>query len=90
MVFARSGDLTTDLTYRSTVFALDILFKEDARIAKAVYLDFVPKALQNGSLKPKPDPLVVGKGLGKVQEGLNVQKKGVSAKKVVVSDIASA
>lgn len=72
------------------VFALDILFKEDARIAKAVYLDFVPKALQNGSLKPKPDPLVVGKGLGKVQEGLNVQKKGVSAKKVVVTDIASA
>lgn len=74
----------------STVFALDILFKEDARIAKAVYLDFVPKALQNGSLKPKPDPLVVGKGLEKVEEGLNVQKKGVSAKKVVVSDIASA
>ncbi|KAG0653608.1 hypothetical protein C6P46_002380 [Rhodotorula mucilaginosa] len=72
------------------VFALDILFKEDARIAKAVYLDFVPKALQNGSLKPKPDPLVVGKGLEKVEEGLNVQKKGVSAKKVVVSDIASA
>ncbi|GAA5879440.1 hypothetical protein JCM3774_005212 [Rhodotorula dairenensis] len=72
------------------VFAVDILFKEEARIAKAVYIDFVPKALTNGSLKPKPDPLVVGKGLEKVQEGLNVQKKGVSAKKVVISDIATA
>jgi hypothetical protein len=35
---------------------------------EAVYLDFVPKALQNGSLKPKPDPLVVGKGLEKVED----------------------
>ncbi|POY70580.1 hypothetical protein BMF94_6495 [Rhodotorula taiwanensis] len=71
------------------VFAIDILSKDDARVAKSVYLDFVPRALANGSLKAKPDPLVVGKGLGKVQEGLNVQKKGVSAKKVVISDIQS-
>ncbi|GAA5981128.1 hypothetical protein JCM10908_003994 [Rhodotorula pacifica] len=71
------------------VFAVDILLKEEARIAKSVYLDFVPKGLKNGSLKPKPDPLVVGKGLESVQEGLNVQRKGVSAKKVVVTDIAA-
>lgn len=70
-----------------TVFAVDIVPKDDGKVAKGVYLDFVPKGLKNGALKAKPDPLVVGKGLGKVQEGLDVQRKGVSAKKVVISDI---
>ncbi|BGP54933.1 hypothetical protein JCM8202_003443 [Rhodotorula sphaerocarpa] len=69
------------------VFAVDIVPKDDGKVAKGVYLDFVPKGLKNGALKAKPDPLVVGKGLGKVQEGLDVQRKGVSAKKVVISDI---
>lgn len=86
MVGCRARELTQ---LPCPVFAIDILSKDDARVAKSVYLDFVPRALANGSLKAKPDPLVVGKGLGKVQEGLNVQKKGVSAKKVVIRDIQS-
>jgi hypothetical protein len=40
--------------------------------------------LENGRLKPKPDPLVVGKGLDKIQEGVDKQRAGVSAAKVVV------
>ncbi|POY72690.1 hypothetical protein BMF94_4519 [Rhodotorula taiwanensis] len=69
------------------VFALDVLTVDDAKVAKSIYLDFSPLALANGTLRAKPDPLVVGKGLGSIQEGINVQRKGVSAKKVVISDI---
>lgn len=72
---------------RTTVFALDVLTVDDAKVAKSIYLDFSPRALANGTLRAKPDPLVVGKGLGSIQEGINVQRKGVSAKKVVISDI---
>jgi hypothetical protein len=45
----------------------------------------VPKALAKGTFKAKPDPLVVGNGLKSIQLGLDVQKKGVSAKKVIVT-----
>ncbi|BGP21154.1 zinc-binding oxidoreductase CipB [Rhodotorula toruloides] len=69
------------------VFALDIVFKDSASVARAVYHDFVSSALEKGSLKCKPDPLIAGEGLKDVQTGLNVQKNGVSAKKVVVTGI---
>jgi NADPH:quinone reductase-like Zn-dependent oxidoreductase len=52
---------------------------------KAVYVDFLAKALETGAFVPSPEPLVVGEGLEKVQEAFNLQKKGVSAKKVVVT-----
>lgn len=35
-------------------------------------------------MQAKPDPLVVGTGLEKIQEAIDRQKAGVSAKKVVV------
>ncbi len=38
-----------------------------------------------GAYKPAPEPLVVGKGLEMVGEAFEVQRKGVSAKKVVVA-----
>lgn len=69
------------------VFALDVVSKDSSSVARAVYHDFVPLALERGTLKCKPDPLVAGEGLKDVQKGLDVQKKGVSAKKVVVSGI---
>ncbi|GAA5916996.1 hypothetical protein JCM8208_003425 [Rhodotorula glutinis] len=69
------------------IFAIDIALKEDAAVARAVYHDFVPAALKAHSLEAKPDPLVVGSGLENVQKGLDRQKEGVSAKKVVVTGI---
>jgi hypothetical protein len=36
-------------------------------------------------LKAKPEPVVVGNGLQDIQYGLDIQKKGVSAKKVVIA-----
>ena len=53
-------------------------------VSKVVYEDFLPRALATGLYVAAPEPLVVGKGLEYIQEALDLQKKGVSAKKVVV------
>lgn len=65
------------------VFAITIgtQYKE---VGEAVWQKFLPGALKDGSIKCVPEPLVVGKGLESVQKGLDVQKEGVSAKKVVI------
>lgn len=54
-------------------------------VAEAVYGSFLPAALARGSFVPAPEPLVVGHGLDKVQEAFEVGRKGVSAKKLVVT-----
>ncbi|TKA80128.1 hypothetical protein B0A55_03318 [Friedmanniomyces simplex] len=49
-----------------------------------IWEDYVTPALEGGKLRCLPPPQVVGKGLGAVQAGLEANKKGVSAKKVVI------
>ncbi|EKG10963.1 Alcohol dehydrogenase superfamily zinc-containing [Macrophomina phaseolina MS6] len=66
------------------VFAISIALQHK-EVGDAVWRKFIPEALASGQFKAKPDPLVVGKGLEKVQEGLDKQQAGVSAKKVVIS-----
>ncbi|GAA5910669.1 zinc-binding alcohol dehydrogenase family protein [Sporobolomyces salmoneus] len=66
------------------VFAVTI-GTQHSEVGIAVYQKFVSEALENGSLKCKPEPLVVGHGLEKIDHGLDVQQKGVSFKKVVVT-----
>ncbi|KAF3770207.1 GroES-like protein [Cryphonectria parasitica EP155] len=51
---------------------------------KAVWEDWLPGALADGSMKCKPDAEVVGKGLESVQKAVDLVAKGVSAKKLVV------
>ncbi|TVY49846.1 Zinc-binding alcohol dehydrogenase domain-containing protein cipB [Lachnellula occidentalis] len=58
---------------------------KDNEVSKAVYEDFLPPALADGKYVAAPEPYVVGKGLENVQAGFNIQKKGVSAKKVVIT-----
>jgi hypothetical protein len=53
-------------------------------VGTAVWHDFMPEALETGRFQAKPDPHVVKGGLSKVQEGMNMLRKGVSAKKVVI------
>ena len=53
-------------------------------IAKAVFEDFLPKALKSGSYVAAPEPIVAGKGLESIQVGVDLLRKGVSANKVVV------
>ncbi len=54
-------------------------------VSKVIYEDFLPQALAEGRYVAAPEPYVVGTGLESVQAGFDAQRKGVSAKKVVVS-----
>ncbi|KAE9380901.1 GroES-like protein [Stipitochalara longipes BDJ] len=49
-----------------------------------VWEHYITPALKQGKLKCLPEPLVVGKRLGSIQKGLDTNKAGVSAKKVVI------
>ncbi|OMP88239.1 Zinc-binding alcohol dehydrogenase domain-containing protein cipB [Diplodia seriata] len=54
-------------------------------VGPAVFEDFLPKALADGRYKCAPRPVVVGEGLGCLQEGIDRLKGGgVSAEKLVV------
>ena len=57
----------------------------DDGVREAVYGKFLPKALKEGKYVCAPEPMVVGKGLESIQEALEVQKKGVSARKVIIT-----
>ena len=63
------------------------IFKAGSDIGPHIWRQFLPKALAKGVIVPKPDPLVVGSGLRSVQHGLDKQKAGVSAAKIVVDNI---
>ncbi|KAF2966873.1 hypothetical protein GQX73_g6705 [Xylaria multiplex] len=63
------------------VFGLTI---KDDEMGKAIYEDFLPKALETGSYKPAPEPLVAGHGIESVQAAVDLHRAGVSAQKVIV------
>lgn len=63
------------------IFGSDL---KDNAVGPAVYIDFLPKALEDGTFQCSPPPEVVGEGLGSIQGALDELKKGVSAKKLVV------
>ncbi|MCJ1386603.1 hypothetical protein MMC17_009729 [Xylographa soralifera] len=54
-------------------------------VAGRIYRDFLPAALEARQFVPAPKPLIVGNGLEHIQEAMDIQMKGVSAQKVVVT-----
>ncbi|KAK4496688.1 hypothetical protein PRZ48_012670 [Zasmidium cellare] len=54
-------------------------------VAEKIYGGFLGEALEKGSYVPAPEPLIVGHGLEKVQEGVDLVLKGMSARKAVVT-----
>lgn len=64
------------------IYGSTLLYNE---VGTAVYVDYLPQALAEGTFVPAPEPHVVGKGLECIQAGYEMQKKGVSAKKIVVT-----
>lgn len=54
-------------------------------IGKAIWEDYLPKALEEGRYVAMPEVFVFGKGLESIQAACDYQAKGVSAKKVVVT-----
>ncbi|RJE27595.1 Alcohol dehydrogenase GroES-like domain protein [Aspergillus sclerotialis] len=57
---------------------------ENTAVVEAVWGKFIPEGLKNGSLRPAPEPVVVGKGLEKIADAIALGLKGVSAAKLVV------
>ena len=51
----------------------------------AFWKEYLTPALEQGKLKCSPESLMVGEGLESLQKALDMQRKGVSAKKVVVT-----
>ena len=56
----------------------------DKFIGDAVWAKWVPEALEKGTLKAVPEPIVIKGGLESVQKGYEAQKKGVSYGKIVI------
>lgn len=54
-------------------------------IGKAIYVDFLPRALAEGFYVAAPEPELVGKGLEHIQTAYHRQEEGMSAKKAVVT-----
>ncbi len=57
----------------------------DNEVGPMIYVDFLPKALAAGTFLAAPEPLVVGHGLESIQPAFDAQRKGVSARKIVVT-----
>lgn len=59
-------------------------------VGDAVWRNFLPEALAKGTYLPKPDPEVLEGGLERVQDGIDIVRKGVSAKKIVIEILKKA
>ena len=57
----------------------------DVELASQVLHDYLPGALAEGSFRAMPRAEVVGEGLEAAQGAMDLLKKGVSAKKIVVT-----
>lgn len=66
------------------VFATNPALVPD-HVGLEIWKMFVPEALANGRLKALPKTEIVGHGLEYIQKALDIQKAGVSAKKIVVT-----
>lgn len=53
-------------------------------IGNAIWGEYIPTVLATGQFQVKPDPFILGGGLAKIQDGIDLLAKGVSAKKIVV------
>ncbi|KAF2718511.1 putative zinc-binding alcohol dehydrogenase domain-containing protein cipB [Polychaeton citri CBS 116435] len=57
----------------------------ESSVGKILFHDFLPKALADGTFVPAPETVVVGHGLGTIEDGLARMKAGVSAQKLIVT-----
>ena len=74
---SRSRRVRTKYIFGSTLKANEV--------GPAIYRDFLPDALADGRYLAAPPPIVAGHGLDDIQHAMDVQRKGVSASKIVVT-----
>ncbi|KAM0126933.1 hypothetical protein ACHAO1_009794 [Botrytis cinerea] len=75
---------------KKRVRGIDNKFVEGSTVAtnsvgRAIFVDFLSDALEKGVFVAAPEAMVVGNGLESIEKGLEMQRKGVSARKVVIS-----
>jgi NADPH:quinone reductase-like Zn-dependent oxidoreductase len=54
-------------------------------VSHLIYEDFLPQALTDGRYVTAPEPILAGHGLERINDAIDLHRKGVSARKVVVS-----
>ncbi|KAF2812633.1 zinc-binding oxidoreductase CipB [Mytilinidion resinicola] len=81
--YERSTVLLGDVA-RTLVYAPTPTPGQELPVWMGVWLEFFEEGLKDGRLKAKPEPTIIEGGLEKIQEALDLLKKGVSATKVVV------
>jgi NADPH:quinone reductase-like Zn-dependent oxidoreductase len=74
---SRMGRIRSKFIFGSTLVANEV--------GGLIYRDFLPQALAEGRYIAAPEPLVVGKGLDRLEAAMETLRRGVSARKVVVS-----
>jgi NADPH:quinone reductase-like Zn-dependent oxidoreductase len=57
----------------------------DNEVGPMIYRDFLPGVLAAGTYVAAPEPLVVSHGLESIQTAFDAQRRGVSARKIVVT-----
>ncbi len=77
VVKSRRHGLTVKFFYASSVI--------DNGTGPAIYRGYLGQALASRSFRPAPPPKVVGNSLHDIQAALEIQRRGVSAAKVVVA-----
>jgi NADPH:quinone reductase-like Zn-dependent oxidoreductase len=58
---------------------------KDNEVGPAIYVNFLPPALADGSYRAAPEATIVGDGLARIPDALLRLRAGVSAKKLVVT-----
>ncbi|CAM0139048.1 hypothetical protein VKS41_003643 [Umbelopsis sp. WA50703] len=74
----------TRLSGVSTKFVWGSELKKN-EVGPAIFAEFLPKALENGSYIIAPEPEVIGHGLDQIQNAFDTLRNGVSAKKLAVT-----
>ena len=54
-------------------------------VSRAIYQDFLPAALAAGTYTANPPPRIIGDGLEHLQQALDIQRRGVSASKLIIT-----
>jgi len=83
-----TSNIGLQLRARSRGVALKYIFGTSLKhneVSTAIYRDFLPAALAQGRYAAVPPPQIVGGGLEQLQHALDVQRRGVSAAKVVLT-----
>lgn len=69
----------------TTVAAFELPDPKNRDLSTWLFNEWLPQALKDGTYQIAPQPSRVSKGLDSLEDALEIQKKGVSGKKIVVT-----